>query len=85
MLAILGGSKVQDKILIVKHMLEFADEAIIGGAMANPFISHIFKHDVGGSLNSMPENPNELNEIIDLSKKLGKTLHFPVDYRIAPK
>ena len=36
-LAILGGAKVSDKILIIEHLLDQVDEMIIGGGMAFTF------------------------------------------------
>ena len=38
-LAILGGAKVADKLPLVKNMLQFADEIIIGRAMKSPFLT----------------------------------------------
>lgn len=42
-LAIFGGAKVSDKLMLVRNMLEFADEIILGGGMKNPFLTHVFK------------------------------------------
>lgn len=53
-LAILGGAKVADKLLLIKNMINFADEIIIGGGMKNPFLSHVFKKKIGASINFMP-------------------------------
>jgi phosphoglycerate kinase len=49
LVAIVGGSKVSDKIGVLDRFLDIADHVIIGGAMLFPF----FKaqgHSVGGSL-----------------------------------
>ena len=37
-LAILGGAKVSDKILLIKNMLDKVDRMIIGGGMAYTFL-----------------------------------------------
>lgn len=60
-LAIFGGAKVADKMMLVRNMLDFADEIILGGGMKNPFLTHVFKREMGASINIMPEDPNELN------------------------
>ena len=36
--AILGGSKVSDKINVIKRLIDLVDNIIIGGAMANTFL-----------------------------------------------
>ena len=39
MVAIVGGAKVSDKILLLENMLTHIDKLIIGGAMAYTFLS----------------------------------------------
>lgn len=72
-----------DKLPLVKNMLKFADEIIIGGAMKSPFLTEVFKKQMGDSLNILPPNPNDLHDIIYQSKLTGKHIHFPFDYRVA--
>ncbi len=48
-LAILGGSKVTDKINVMDKFLEIADVLLVGGAMATPFFK-VLGHDIGSSL-----------------------------------
>jgi phosphoglycerate kinase len=38
-MAVLGGAKVSDKIEVIESLLERVDELLIGGAMANSFLS----------------------------------------------
>ena len=38
--AVLGGAKVSDKIAVIKSLIGIADKIIIGGAMANTFLSY---------------------------------------------
>lgn len=38
--AVLGGAKVSDKIAVIERFVQMADKIIIGGAMANTFLSH---------------------------------------------
>lgn len=47
--AVLGGAKISDKLPLVERFLDSADTLLIGGAMANNFISEA-GHDVGESL-----------------------------------
>ncbi len=37
--AILGGAKVSDKINVIRRFLELADQLLMGGGMANPFLA----------------------------------------------
>jgi phosphoglycerate kinase len=48
LVAVLGGAKVSDKIGVVQRFLEIADELLIGGAMAFPFLA-AQGHSVGAS------------------------------------
>ena len=38
-MALLGGAKIVDKILVVEKLLEIADKVLIGGGMANTFLA----------------------------------------------
>lgn len=82
---ILGGAKVADKIKLIQNMIGFADEIILGGAMKNPFLSEIFKMNIGSTFNAMPANPEVLHQIMALARQKNCLLHFPVDYRVADR
>lgn len=58
--AVLGGSKISDKINLIKNMLNFADEIIFGGGMKNPFLTEVFKRKLGATFNIIPEDPKQL-------------------------
>ncbi len=47
--AIIGGAKVSDKILIIENLLERATDIIIGGGMAYTFMKATGGH-IGSSL-----------------------------------
>ena len=49
LVAVLGGSKVTDKIGVIERFLDLADAILIGGAMCFPFLS-VQGHSVGASL-----------------------------------
>ena len=74
---ILGGSKVSDKIGVIKALMEKADTFLIGGAMANTF----FKAQgiqVGAS--RVEEDKLDLaREIIALAERKGVKFLLPVD------
>ncbi len=77
MIAILGGSKVSDKIKVIERFLGIADELLIGGAMGFPFLA-AQGHQVANSLCA--------DEDIELAKSLLKAaetskgeLKLPVD------
>ena len=55
-LAIIGGAKVSDKILIIENLLDRATDIIIGGGMAYTF----FKASGGNIGNSLCENDDFL-------------------------
>ena len=49
LVAVLGGSKVTDKIAVIERFLEIADTVLIGGAMCFPFLL-VEGHTVGSSM-----------------------------------
>ncbi len=76
-LVIMGGSKVSDKIGVLKALMEKADTILIGGAMANTF----FKAQgipIGAS-RVESDKVNLAHEIVDLAKKRGVNFLLPVD------
>ncbi|MGU3471994.1 phosphoglycerate kinase [Paenibacillus sp. D51F] len=75
--AIVGGSKVKDKIDVINKMIEIADNIIIGGGLSYTF----FKaqgHEIGQSLVDNSKLDLAL-EFIEKAKKLGKNFLIPVD------
>lgn len=82
-LAIIGGAKVSDKILIIENLLERATDIIIGGGMAYTF----YKAKGGNIGNSLCEN-ERLDAASALLKKAadkGVNIHLPADSVIADK
>lgn len=75
--AILGGSKVSDKIGVISNLLEKADKLIIGGGMSYTF-SKALGGSVGKSLLEEDKVPFAL-ELMERARKEGKTLLLPVD------
>jgi phosphoglycerate kinase len=81
--AIIGGAKVSDKILIMENLLEKATDIIIGGGMAYTFL----KAQGGRIGNSLCED-DRLTTALDLLDKAdakGVCIHLPADSIIADK
>jgi phosphoglycerate kinase len=76
LVAILGGSKVTDKIGVIERFLEIADAVLIGGAMSYPFIA-ARGEPVGDSL-CEPEGIPVARGLLDELAPHGK-LHLPID------
>jgi phosphoglycerate kinase len=75
--AILGGAKVSDKILLIESLLQKADTILIGGGMAYTFIKAQGGH-VGNSL--VEEDKLELAiELLKKAARLGKSIVLPTD------
>ncbi len=81
--AIIGGAKVSDKILIIENLLERATDIIIGGGMA-----YTFWKAQGKMIGSSLCEEDRLGLAADLLKKAaarGVRIHLPVDSTIADK
>ncbi|MGH2565881.1 MAG: phosphoglycerate kinase, partial [Ginsengibacter sp.] len=82
-LAIIGGAKVSDKILIIENLLERATDIIIGGGMA-----YTFMKAMGGKIGNSLCEDDRLDKAKELLKKAGEKgvcLHLPADSIIADK
>jgi phosphoglycerate kinase len=80
---ILGGSKVSDKIGVIKALMEKADTILIGGAMANTF----WKAE-GVPVGSSRVESDKLGlarELTELAKQKGVRFLLPVDALEAEK
>jgi phosphoglycerate kinase len=76
LVAILGGSKVTDKIGVIERFLEIADAVLIGGAMSYPFIA-ARGEPVGDSL-CEPAGVPVARRLLEHVAPQGK-LHLPLD------
>jgi phosphoglycerate kinase len=84
LLAILGGAKVSDKILLIKNLLDKVDKMIIGGGMAFTFLKVINGIDIGGSLFD-EEGAKIVNEIMVKAKEKNVEIVLPVDFVCSSK
>merc|ERR1712039_999541 len=78
-LAILGGAKVSDKILLIKNLLSKVDKMIIGGGMAFTFLKVLNNLSIGTSLFD-EEGSKIVQEIMDKAKAKGVEIILPVDF-----
>jgi phosphoglycerate kinase len=76
-LVILGGSKVSDKINVIKALMEKADVFLIGGAMAHTFFKA--KGIPTGASRVEADKVNLAEELLDLAQKKGIKFLIPVD------
>lgn len=81
--AIIGGAKVSDKILIIENLLEKATDIIIGGGMAYTF----FKAMGGQIGNSLCEDDRleTAKELLAKAETKGVQIHLPQDSIFADK
>ena len=81
--AIIGGAKVSDKILIIENLLQRATDIIIGGGMA-----YTFMKAEGGEIGKSLFEEDKVQTALDLLKKAeakGVCIHLPADSVIADK
>jgi len=83
-LAILGGAKVSDKILLIENLLDKVDSLIIGGGMAFTFKKVLENVNIGSSLFDA-EGAKIVEKIVQKAKEKNVAIHLPVDYVIGDK
>lgn len=79
-IAILGGAKISDKILVVETLAAKCDRLIIGGGMANTFLAA-----KGLNMQDSLVEAESIETAKSLLGKLGDKLVLPVDAVIADK
>ena len=79
-IAILGGAKISDKILVVETLLSKCDKLIVGGGMANTFLAA-----QGLNMQDSLVEASSLDTAKSILKKSGGKLILPVDAVIADK
>ena len=84
LLAVLGGAKVADKILLIENLLDKADEIIIGGGMAYTFLKVLTNMEIGTSLFD-PKGADVVAKVMEKAKAKKKLIHLPVDFLAADK
>ncbi len=79
-IAILGGAKISDKILVVETLLSKCDKLIVGGGMANTFLAA-----QGLNMQDSLVEESSLETAKAIMAKSGDKLILPVDAVIADK
>jgi phosphoglycerate kinase len=79
--AIVGGSKVSDKLQALGNLVRKVDKMIIGGGMAFTFLKAM-GYEVGKSIVE-DDLIDTAHQGIEIAKKLGVKLYLPVDCVIA--
>ncbi len=79
--AVMGGSKISDKIMVIENLLDKVDNIIIGGGM-----SYTFTKALGGEIGKSICELDKLDlalSLIEKAKAKGVKLYFPSDTVIA--
>ena len=79
-IAILGGAKISDKILVVETLLSKCDRLIIGGGMANTFLAA-----KGLNMQDSLVEAGSIDTAKAILAKSGQSIVLPVDAVIADK
>ena len=79
-MAILGGSKVSDKIGVIESLINKVDTILIGGGMAYTFFKAL-GYNVGNSI-CEEDKINLAMELMEKAKEKGVKFMLPVDNRI---
>jgi phosphoglycerate kinase len=81
--AIVGGSKVSDKIAVLERLISMVDMLLIGGGMANTFLK-AEGYEIGDSL--FEEGKVELaSDLVARARHSNLTLLLPVDVVVADR
>jgi len=78
-LAILGGAKISDKILLIENLLDKVDSLIIGGGMAFTFKKTLEGVKIGNSLFD-EKGAEQVASLMEKAKARGIKVVLPVDY-----
>lgn len=78
-LAILGGAKVSDKILLIENLLDKVNSMIICGGMAFTFLKVLENVEIGNSLYDK-DGANLVAKLMEKAKKNGVSIHLPCDF-----
>jgi phosphoglycerate kinase len=77
-IAVLGGSKVSDKIQVIENLAKVVDKLLIGGAMVYPFLQAM-----GQTTGNSKLDENDIPLAKKLLADLGDKLMLPVDHVVA--
>jgi phosphoglycerate kinase len=81
--AVLGGSKVSDKIALVERFLDIVDAVLIGGGMCFTFL--VARGVPVGRSIVEADFVTEANRVLELAKAKGIEIVLPVDFVVAAR
>lgn len=81
--AVIGGSKVSDKLGVLRNLLERVDALAVGGAMCFTFLAGE-GHSTGES-RVEDDQIDTVRELVDSARERGVDVHLPVDVVVAPE
>jgi phosphoglycerate kinase len=81
--AISGGAKVSDKIVVLDRLIDLADAVLVGGGMANTFFKSMGLF-VGDSL-AEDDKLGEARRLMQKSAAAGKRFALPLDVAVGEK
>ncbi len=76
-LAIIGGAKITDKLVLINRLTEIADDLIVGGGLANTFLL-AQGFNIGKSL-AETTNLDVVRRIFFMAAEKHTTIHLPTD------
>lgn len=79
--AVLGGSKVSDKLAVLSNLLGRVDTLVIGGGMCFTFLA-AQGHGVGDSLFE-PDQVDAVRDLLATAEREGKAILLPTDVVVA--
>ena len=79
--AVLGGSKVSDKLAVLDNLLGRVDSLVVGGGMCFTFLA-AQGHEIGDSLFE-PEQVEAVRRLLESAKRQGKPVLLPTDVVVA--
>ena len=82
-LTILGGSKVSDKIKVIKNLMGKVDSLVLGGGMTYTFLK-AQGYEIGKSI-CEDDQLDYARDMIELAKKNNVDFLLPVDIMVAPE
>lgn len=83
LVAVIGGAKVSSKLEALRNMIDHVDTLIIGGAMANTFLT-ADGYDLGGSMVEA-DLMGAARDIVSKASQKGVSLELPVDLVVASR
>ena len=82
--AVLGGSKVSDKLPLIEHLMDRCDRILIGGAMCFTFFAAL-GDPVGKSLHEDEATQKMAHGLLERSSRVSCTIQLPTDVLVADK